>query len=92
MHKLISRLRIGAKLAIMSGIGIVFVAVMIVSQILGSGLVARSSEDADAQRRITRDAAEIKASVRGLMVGARDIRLAQTPEDIKAASELLQSR
>ena len=88
MRKLMNKLRIGTKLALVSGLGIVFVVGMIVNQMIGSGSVARSTEAADTQRVITQFAAEIKASVRGLMVGARDTRLADTPEALEKATRI----
>jgi methyl-accepting chemotaxis protein len=77
------KLRIGAKLAIQSGIGIFLVCGMLANQIVGSSSVTASNEFAIVHRIVTEDAAEMKASVRGMMVGIRDLRLAQTSDEVQ---------
>jgi methyl-accepting chemotaxis protein len=83
------KLRIGAKLAISAGIGVVLVGIMLVSQKIGGASVEHSTEQALAQRTLSQIATDMKASVRGMMVGVRDLRLAQTPEDIQKAETYL---
>ncbi|HMK80380.1 MAG TPA: methyl-accepting chemotaxis protein [Xanthobacteraceae bacterium] len=92
MHKLVSRLRIGTKLAIVSGAGILFVIGMIVTQVIGDAAVQRANETADRQRTITQLATDAKAAVRGMMIAARDVRLAQTPDDVGKALTYLHAR
>ena len=86
------KFRIGTKLAISAGIGIALVCGMLANQILGNASVAVSSEAALNQRFITQDAIDMKASARGMMVGMRDLRLAQRPEDVQKATAYLNTR
>jgi hypothetical protein len=86
------KLRIGAKLAISAGVGVLLVGIMLVSQKMGAASVEHSSEQALAQRTLSQIATDMKASVRGMMVGVRDLRLAQTPEDIQKAEAYLHAR
>ena len=86
------KFRIGTKLAISAGVGIVLVGCMLANQMLGNASITSSNETANTQRHITADAIDMKASARGMMVGMRDLRLAQTPEDVQKATAYLQSR
>jgi methyl-accepting chemotaxis protein len=86
------KFRIGAKLAISASIGIVLVCGMIANQLIGDAMVGKANDSANNQRHITRDAIDMKASARGMMIGMRDVRLAQTPEDVQKAATYLQAR
>src|SRR5882724_12458938 len=86
------KLRIGTKLAISAGVGVVFVCIMLASQIIGGSSVGGSYEAANAQRALSQIATDIKASVRGMMVGVRDLRLAQSAEELQKASAYIQAR
>ena len=44
------------------------------------------------QQTIARDAVDAKASIRGMQIGARDIRLANTPTDLQKANDYLSTR
>ena len=92
MKALDLKFRIGTKLAISAAIGVVLVGVMLVSQKLGNSAMDHSIEEAIAQRKLSQIATDMKASVRGMMVGVRDLRLAQTGEDLKKAQAYLQAR
>src|SRR5437868_2995524 len=86
------KLRIGAKLAITSGLGVFLVGGMLASQMIGNGSVVRANEDALSQILMTQEVTDIKASVRGMMVGIRDVRLAQRAEDVQKAMAYLDAR
>ena len=86
------KFRIGTKLAISSGIGVLLVGAMLVNQTIGSSSVASSSDAAIAQRSLSQIATDVKASVRGMMVGVRDLRLAQTADDAQKALNYIQAR
>jgi methyl-accepting chemotaxis protein len=86
------KLRIGTKLALSAGVGVLLVGVMLVNQLVGGSSVSASYEAADAQRALSQVASEMKASVRGMIVGVRDLRLAQTADDIQKASANTQMR
>ena len=81
----ISNLRIGWKLGLTSGLGVLLVAAMLINQMLGSseikqgiGNVVRTSGNATL-------AVNAKASFRGMQIGMRDVRLATSPEDVTKA-------
>ncbi|HMK79478.1 MAG TPA: methyl-accepting chemotaxis protein [Xanthobacteraceae bacterium] len=78
-------LRIGTKLAISAGIGVLLVAGMLANQIVGGTSVAASSETAIAQRSLSQIGTDILANARGMMLGVRDLRLSQTGEEREKA-------
>src|SRR5262249_3583962 len=75
MVRMILNLSIGTKLAIASAISVLLVAAMIAGQLMGNAAARAGAEAAAGQQTIARDAAEAKASIRGMQVGVRDIRL-----------------
>jgi methyl-accepting chemotaxis protein len=90
--RLILNLSIGAKLGIASGLGIVLVATMMIVQ-MGANATTRNLEARmAAQQTIARDAVDAKASIRGMQIGIRDLRLASTPADMQKANDYLASR
>src|SRR5262245_38583288 len=88
----LSNIRIGTKLAIASGIGILLVAGMTASQIINNRWVADALEKANNQKALLTGAYDFKASARGLFMGVRDIRLATTQAHIKAAQDTVKDR
>ena len=92
MARIILNLRIGTKLAIASAVSVLLVAAMIAGQMMGNAAVRASSDAATAQQTIARDAADAKASIRGMQIGVRDIRLARTAADLQKATDYLAER
>ena len=92
MKSLDLKIRIGTKLAISAAVGVVLVGVMLVSQKIGDASIEQSIEQAIAQRKLSQIATDIKASVRGMMVGVRDLRLAQAGADVQKAESYLNAR
>ena len=88
----ISNIRIGAKLAAASGLGIFLVAGILASQIVNNRWVDEASEAANRQKALAMDAFEFKGIARGLFLGVRDIRLATTQAHIKAATDTVKER
>ena len=86
------KFRIGAKLGLSAGIGIVLVGGMLANQVIGSASVSRSSEAATTQQIIGLEAAETKAAARGMMLGVRDLRLAHDAGQVQKATTSLQAR
>src|SRR5258708_20392409 len=86
------KFRIGAKLGLSAGIGVLLVGVMLTSQMIGGSSVASSSGDAIAQRMLSQIATDMKDSGRGMMLGLRDLRLAQNAEDAEKATAMAQAR
>ncbi|MGT2437560.1 hypothetical protein ACU4GH_19045 [Bradyrhizobium betae] len=83
----IQNLRIGTKLAITSALTIGLVALMIFLQMSGDADVQKLGAAASQQQTIAQNAAEAKASVRGMQIGIRDIltssSLAEIAEDCR---------
>ena len=89
MMRIIQNLRIGTKLAITSAVAILMVAGMLYLQVTGGAHVRDNNAGAARQQTIALDAAEAVASVRGMQMSVRDIRLANAPADLQKAAESL---
>jgi methyl-accepting chemotaxis protein len=82
-------LRIGAKLGLSAGLGVLLVVGMVVNAQIGNRHVEESSGVATLQQEIAANAIDAKASLRGMMIVVRDLRLAQTAQDVdKALADL----
>ncbi|WP_063691911.1 methyl-accepting chemotaxis protein [Bradyrhizobium stylosanthis] len=81
----IQNLRIGTKLAITSLLTIALVALMIALQMDGGAEVQKLSNGASEQQAIAQNAAEAKASVRGMQIGIRDILTSASPAEMQKA-------
>jgi methyl-accepting chemotaxis protein len=92
IFNVVLNLSIGVKLGITSGLAILLVAGMIASQLHANA----TGRDLDAnkldQQTIARDAVDAKASIRGMQMGVRDIRLAGSAADLQKANESLSAR
>jgi methyl-accepting chemotaxis protein len=89
---IIVNLRIGTKLAITSGIGIALICAIIASQLYSNTHVKAASELALRRQTIAFNIAETRASLRGMQLGVRDLRLARNADDVKKAAEYLVDR
>src|SRR5215475_14058285 len=92
MIRLIQNLRIGTKLALTSGLGILLVGAMIFAQMHGNAAVRRGTEAIAQQSSLARFAIEAKASVRGMMIGLRDNRLSRYSTELQSAQDYLDAR
>ena len=92
MIRIIQNLRIGTKLAIMSVLSILLIAGMIFAQMTGNASVRKANESAIAQQLIAQDAVDAKASLRGMQVGVRDVRLAEAAADLQKAGDYVATR
>ncbi|MET4262231.1 methyl-accepting chemotaxis protein [Bradyrhizobium sp. S3.12.5] len=81
----IQNLRIGTKLAVTSVLTIGLVALMIVLQMSGGAEVRKLGNEASGQQTIAQNAAEAKASVRGMQIGIRDILTSSSPAEMQKA-------
>jgi methyl-accepting chemotaxis protein len=86
------KFRIGAKLGLSAGLGVLLVGVMLATQMVGGSSITSSNGDAIAQRMLSQIATDVKDSARGMMLGIRDLRLAQTSEDAEKAMAMAQAR
>src|SRR3954468_3939122 len=92
MSRTIMNLKIGTKLAITSVLSILLVVGMISMQMHGNAAVKTANENVIRLQTILREAVDAKASVRGMQIGVRDVRLAGTPEALQKAIDYLSSR
>jgi methyl-accepting chemotaxis protein len=92
ISRLVLNLSIGAKLGIASGLGILLVVAMMITQSQGNIEIRDADARKSAQQTIARDTVDFKASMRGMQIGVRDLRLATSPTDLQKASDYLASR
>ncbi|MBI5322831.1 HAMP domain-containing methyl-accepting chemotaxis protein [Bradyrhizobium sp.] len=85
-------LSIGVKLGITSALAVALVSAMVWSQLHGNATARNLDAQKADQQTITRDAIDAKASIRGMQMGVRDIRLANTAADIQRANDYLAAR
>ncbi len=78
-------LRIGAKLAVMQGIGVMLVVGMVANAIYGNATVKTETDLAALQHTLALDLSNARAAIRVMAIEVRDIRLAQESEQIQAA-------
>src|SRR3954471_5765776 len=88
----LSDIRIGTKLFMMSGLGVLLVAGMIVVSIRGNAEVKAANDRSMVQQVLTRDFIDAKASVRGMQLGVRDMRLATSRETLQRAMQYTEAR
>ena len=81
--RLILNLSIGAKLGIASGLGVLLVATMVIVQIRANAAIRDLDARMSGQQTIARDAVEAKASVAGMQIAVRDLRLANNSPDLQ---------
>ena len=85
-------LKIGTKLGLMAGLGIALVVGMLGGSIYGNSTVKSANEMATTQHEIAFDFAQLKASVRGMMIGVRDLRLSVAAADTANAAKYFEDR
>ena len=90
--RLLLNLSIGAKLGIASGLGVLLVATMVIVQIRSNAAMRDLDARMAGQQTIARDAVEAKASIAGMQVGVRDIRLANNSADMQKANDNIAAR
>ncbi|MCW5692859.1 MAG: HAMP domain-containing protein [Pseudolabrys sp.] len=88
----LSNFRIGTKLAIMSGLGVLLVLGMIVGQIVGSAAVNSSQRAADLQSEIGRSILMTRASLRGLQMAVQDVLATRNDADLNKAMQVAKAR
>lgn len=84
--------RISAKLTAMSAGGILVVLVLLAAVWVGDASVSRSSDFGRMQLVISRDLVDAKASVRSMMMGMLELRLAQTSVEATKARDYVAKR
>jgi methyl-accepting chemotaxis protein len=92
MSRFLLNLSIGAKLGIASGLGVLLVATMVIVQIRSNAAMRHLDARMMGQQTIARDAVDAKASIRGMQIGIRDLRLVNTAADLQKANDYLAAR
>jgi hypothetical protein len=90
--RFVLNLSIGAKLGIASGLGVLLVATMVTVQIRSNAAMRDLDVRMAGQQTIARSAAEAKASIRGMQIGIRDLRLASSAADMQKANDYVAAR
>jgi methyl-accepting chemotaxis protein len=84
--------RISAKLTAMSAAGILVVLALLAAVWVGDGSVGKSSDFGRMQLVISRDLVDAKASLRGMMMGMLELRLAESSDQAEKAREYVAKR
>jgi methyl-accepting chemotaxis protein len=88
----LSDVRIGTKLSIMSGLGVLLVAAMIVIGMRGNAEVQSANDNAMQQQILTRDFISVEEAIRSMQVGVRDLRLATARDALQKALQTIEDR
>src|SRR6185369_3850331 len=91
MHRL-ANLRIGTKLTLMSGIGVLLVLAMLTGQMLSNSKIKTVDEDLVRRANLVQAVLQAKAAIRGTEIGAKDLQLARLPADLDRALAYLEAR
>jgi methyl-accepting chemotaxis protein len=92
MSRFLLNLSIGAKLGIASGLGVLLVATMVIVQMRANVAMRDLDARMEGQQTIARDAVDVKASIRGMQIGIRDLRLASSAADMQKANDYIAAR
>jgi methyl-accepting chemotaxis protein len=88
----LSNLSIGTKLVITSGLGMALMAGMIAIMMIGNSSVRSAVDDTNLEQSIAQAASESRASVRGMQIGLRDMRLALATDGSQKAMDYFHDR
>ena len=88
----LSDIRIGTKLTIISGLGILLVLAIVAVGMHGNSQVRGANDSAEVQQVLARDFIEAKAAVRGMQIGVRDLRLSNSRETLQRAMQYSEAR
>jgi methyl-accepting chemotaxis protein len=87
---ILSKMRIGMKLGISAGLGVVLVVAMIVNEQSGTSAVERQNAVAQRQQTVALEVANAERLLRRAQLAGRDLRAARKPDEIDAARSELQ--
>jgi methyl-accepting chemotaxis protein len=85
-------LRIGAKLAVMQGVGVLLVVGLVANSLYGSSTVNTANQMAASQQALALDLSDARSAIRIMAIRVRDIRLAQESVEIEAAVKGLEQQ
>jgi methyl-accepting chemotaxis protein len=92
IYNLVLNLSIGVKLGATSALAVLLVGGMLWSQLHANATARTLDANKNDQQTIARGAVDAKASVRGMQIGVRDLRLANSAADLQKAGEYLAAR
>jgi methyl-accepting chemotaxis protein len=92
IFNIVLNLSIGVKLGITSALAVLLVSGMVWVQLHANAAARMLDARKLDQQTIARDAVDAKASIRGMQVGVRDVRLANTAADLQKAKEYMATR
>jgi methyl-accepting chemotaxis protein len=87
---MLSGARIGTKLGILMGSGVVLVAAMIINEQISSGTVERLTAAADQQQDVAIQSVNTEVTLQRAQVAGRDLLLSRTPEQVEGILATLQ--
>jgi methyl-accepting chemotaxis protein len=82
-----SNLSIGTKLAITAAIGVLLMVGMIATLVLGDLAVRGATDGANSRQQAALLSTQAKSTFRALQLSVRDVRLAQSPDDLKKVED-----
>jgi methyl-accepting chemotaxis protein len=88
----LSNIRIGIKLGIMSGVGVLLVVAMLGTQLKSDTIVLGTRLSARLQQHVAHDLQVAKSSVRSMEIAMREIQLAQSLDDLQNPMKLLEGQ
>jgi methyl-accepting chemotaxis protein len=86
------KFKIGTKLGLSAGIGVLLVVGMVANQQMSGDSIAALNETALSQEKIALLVSEANTAARGMQVAVRDLRLARSPEQAKAGLDNLSAQ
>ena len=92
MLRTILNFKIGTKLAIASLLSLLLVGAVFYAQLSGNAAVQAANDDAIRLQTVLHNIIDAKASVRGMQIGVRDMRLATSIDALQKANEYLSGR
>jgi len=88
----LSNIRIGTKLSLMSGLGVLLVVGIVLATMRGYSATRQANDAAMTQIEIAREVQQINALGRGMQLAVRDMRLASSKKELQKAIENLAER
>src|SRR5271170_5941050 len=82
-----NNLSIGTKLAITSALGVLLMIAMIATLVLGDIAVRGATDGANSRQQAALLSTQSKSVFRAVQLSVRDVRLSQSPDDLKKAED-----
>jgi methyl-accepting chemotaxis protein len=86
------KFKIGTKLGISAGLGVLLVAAMVINQQMSGDSIAVANKSMRIEAEIAKKVVEAKEALRSMQLAVRGVRAAKTPEQIKAGVTTLNAK